>query len=69
MAIVQTAPYRRGVANATFFVGFDLDLGLGSVLSGFLIGFLDYAGMYAVYTLLPMIAAALLIAHLRKLSI
>jgi MFS family permease len=59
MAIVSAAPSRRGVATATFFVGFDGGIGIGSGIAGMLVQFLGYSGMYAACVVLPLITAAI----------
>lgn len=45
--MVKKAPrHRVGLANSTFFVAFDLGLGIGPFLLGFIIPSLGYRGMY-----------------------
>ncbi|MDR3315231.1 MAG: MFS transporter [Coriobacteriales bacterium] len=59
MAIASAEPSRRGVATATFFVGFDGGIGIGSGVAGVLVQFLGYSGMYAACVVLPLITAAI----------
>lgn len=66
MAIGRAPAHRRGAANATFFIGFDVGLGIGSITSGLMVGLTGYAGMYLLYALLPLIAAAIFIVASRK---
>ncbi len=48
MAMHAVTPERRGAANSTFFVSFDLGIALGGLLSGFLIKWLDYDLMFLI---------------------
>lgn len=48
MAINKVEPYRRGAANSTIFMSFDLGLGLGSILLGI---FSKYYGLSYMYLL------------------
>jgi MFS family permease len=43
---------RRGAANATITTAFDLGIGLGSLLLGFLADYIGFAGMYLSCTVL-----------------
>lgn len=66
MAVASVAPERRGAANATFLIGFDSGIGVGSIISGLLVGALGYAGMYLVFGIMPLIAACIFLAFARK---
>jgi len=46
LAIVATSPQRRGSANATFFTGFDLGIGLSSIMWGAVAQVTGYSLMY-----------------------
>jgi len=46
MAVRDVEPRRRGGANATFFIGFDLGIGLGAVIWGFVAQMLGYQAVY-----------------------
>lgn len=46
LAIMSSAPERRGGANATFFTGFDLGIGLGAIMWGLIAGNIGYSLMY-----------------------
>ncbi len=48
MAMHAVQPERRGAANSTFFVAFDLGIALGGFLAGLLIKWLDYDLMFLV---------------------
>ncbi|HZK43794.1 MAG TPA: MFS transporter [Syntrophomonadaceae bacterium] len=59
LAIVDTPPERRGSANATFFTGFDLGLGLGAIVWGIIAQTFGYSIMYFC-AILPAIIALIL---------
>ena len=44
--IDRVAPHRRGVATATFFSAFDLGIGAGAIIFGFIAHFTNYATVY-----------------------
>ncbi len=46
MSLKDVSPLRRGAANATFFTGFDLGIGLGNLFAGTLANAIGYAHMY-----------------------
>lgn len=46
LAVKNVPPNRRGAANATFFSSFDLGIGIGSTLWGFVSKLTDYSQMY-----------------------
>ena len=56
MAIRNAPRHRVGAANATFFTGFDLGIGLGAVVSGLIVTAVGYSHMYLSLTLLPIAA-------------
>ncbi|HZJ85365.1 MAG TPA: MFS transporter [Syntrophomonadaceae bacterium] len=51
LAIVKTSPKKRGGANATFFTGFDLGIGIGSIMWGLIVGMVGYSWMYLLATI------------------
>lgn len=51
LAILLSPPERRGIANATFFSGFDLGIGLSSVMWGAISGITGYSLMYVLSTI------------------
>lgn len=55
MAVRNVPPQRRGSSNATFFVGFDLGIGVGSILWGIIA---ELVGFQTIY-LLAMIPAVI----------
>ncbi|MDQ0216777.1 MFS family permease [Oikeobacillus pervagus] len=58
IAIKAAKPHRRGVATATFFTLFDLGLGVGSSILGFITGFIGYRYLYlslSIYVLLTIL--------------
>jgi MFS family permease len=46
--IDRVEPHRRGVATATFYNAFDLGIGFGAIVLGFVVTWTDYATMYLV---------------------
>ncbi|MDD4334212.1 MAG: MFS transporter [Desulfotomaculaceae bacterium] len=56
MAIVFSPPERRGAANATFFTGFDLGIGISSIMWGVVAGITGYSLMYLL-SVIPVLAA------------
>lgn len=59
MAVRDVIPQRRGAANATFFVGFDLGIGLGSIIWGVIAEATSYPTIYLL-TMAPVLAVILL---------
>ena len=56
LSVIATPPDRRGAANGTFFIGFDLGIGLSSILWGAVSQVVGYSAMF-LWTLLPTLAA------------
>jgi len=56
LAMVSVPPQRRGLANGTFFTGFDLGIGLSSIMWGAVAEVTGYSVMYLLATL-PALAA------------
>lgn len=48
MAVKYVAPNRRGAANATFFSAFDLGIGAGAIVGGYVSKILGYSQMYLI---------------------
>lgn len=46
VAVSQAAPHRVGLATATFFVFYDLGMGIGPFLLGFALPFVGFRGLY-----------------------
>lgn len=59
MAVFNVPPHRRGAANGTFMSGFDLGIGIGSILWGFTAKFTGYSTMYLL-AVIPVIIAFVL---------
>ena len=66
MAVADAEPEHRGAANATFLIGFDGGIGIGSVVSGWIAASLGYAGMYLCFAALPLVSAALFLVFARN---
>ena len=56
LAIILSSPERRGSANATFFTGFDLGIGLSSIMWGVVAEVTGYSLIYML-SLVPVMAA------------
>jgi predicted MFS family arabinose efflux permease len=50
--VQNVQPRRRGAANATFFVGFDLGIGIGAIVWGLVAQAFGYQAVY-LWCLLP----------------
>lgn len=68
MAVAGIAINRRGAANATYMVGFDSGIGVGAIVSGFIVSAIGYSGLYVSCAILPLVAGViyLLFARDRK---
>lgn len=64
--INRVPPHKRGVATGTFFSGFDLGIGLGSVVLGLLAQFTGYGLMYRLSSLLMVIYLIVYVMYLVK---
>lgn len=51
LAVRGLPPYRRGAANSTYYIGFDLGIGLGAILWGSVSQAVGYAAMYLTATI------------------
>lgn len=59
MAVFNVPPQRRGAANGTFMSGFDLGIGTGSIIWGFVAKVLGYSTMYLL-GVIPVVIALFL---------
>ncbi|MFD3446488.1 MFS transporter [Microbacteriaceae bacterium 4G12] len=59
-------PEKRGVANATFFTAFDLGIGLGSILLGFISQLMGYQMLFIVCAVSGFISLVLFILFVEK---
>jgi MFS family permease len=68
LAVRNVSQSRRGAANATFFLGFDLGIGVGSIIWGLIAEILGYQIIYLL-TIIPAIIGGLIyIKSIRKLE-
>lgn len=65
MAVSNVPPQRRGAANGTFMSGFDLGIGIGSVIWGFIAKLTSYSTMYLI-AVVPVAIALFLYYFLEK---
>jgi len=67
IAVKITPPHRLGLANSTYFMFSDIGMGIGPVLVGFIIPFLNYRGMYTVVAIIAFLCIFLyFLLHGRK---
>lgn len=59
LAVKNVPPNRRGAANGTFFSAFDMGIGVGATLWGYVSKFVDYSQMYLVAAVPALIALLL----------
>jgi len=59
MAVMHVPSFRRGAANATFLTGFDLGIGIGSMLWGGVAAAVGYSRMYLV-AIIPAVLALII---------
>lgn len=59
LALQGVEPQRRGAINGTIFTFFDLGIGLGSVVLGFLAKAMGYSLMYSLASIAPLVGLAL----------
>ena len=62
--INRVPPHKRGVATGTFFSGFDLGIGLGSIVLGLLARFTGYGMMYLLSSLLMVVYLVIYVGYL-----
>ncbi|BBI36380.1 MFS transporter [Cohnella abietis] len=67
--IDRVEPHRRGVANATFFNAFDLGIGLGAILLGFVVTWTNYATMYLISSLFFVVYLMVYVKYERRMKI
>jgi predicted MFS family arabinose efflux permease len=60
-------PDRKGVANATFFTAFDLGIGLGTVILGFISDAMGYRVLFGVCAISAAIGLVITIVLARRL--
>ena len=66
MAVFGVPPERRGAASSTFMCGFDLGMGMGTMLWGMIAKTFSLSVMYACNMVPPLIALTIYLLHLRK---
>lgn len=59
MAVVYAPKHRVGIANATYFMGFDAGVGVGSIVAGSLVSVMGYSNMYLLNALFPLLGIAI----------
>lgn len=62
--INRVPPHKRGVATGTFFSGFDLGIGLGSMVLGLVARFTGYGMMYRLSSLLMVLYLVIYVGYL-----
>ncbi|OCA86271.1 MFS transporter [Pradoshia sp. D12] len=67
VAIKMTSPHRIGLATSTFFVMYDIGIGIGPFVQGFYIPVSGYSGLYLTMAVISFIAIGLYyVAHGKK---
>ncbi len=66
LSVMYVPPERYGVANATFFIGFDIGIGIGALLAGFLSDVIGYRLMYLWLIAFILFAALLAVQAQRR---
>lgn len=67
VATIRLAPpEKRGVANATFFTAFDLGIGLGSIILGFVLQLMGYEMLFIVCALSALISLLIFILFVKN---
>lgn len=66
LAVMYAPPSRFGAANGTFFIGFDLGIGLGAILAGFLSESIGFSAMYLLLSGFILLATVLLVSYAKK---
>lgn len=61
LSVINAPAERFGAANATFFTGFDIGLGVGALLAGVLIEHLGFRPMFLIQCLFTIVAFVLLL--------
>lgn len=67
MAVYNVTPQRRGAANGTFMSGFDLGIGIGSIIWGMTAKAFGYSTMYLL-TIIPVLIALGIYVYLGKVK-
>ena len=69
MAVILAPPERRGAANATYLLGLDAGIGVGSLASGALVGMIGCQDMFLATACMPVVAVAIYtIGHIAGLD-
>ena len=66
LAVASVPAERRGSATATFMIGFDGGIGIGSVIAGILASVAGYAAMYLIISVFIVFSAVWFLAGSRK---
>ncbi|MDM5186159.1 MFS transporter [Bacillus sp. DX4.1] len=67
VAMIRLAsPEKRGIANATFFTAFDLGIGLGSILLGFVSQLMGYQMLFIVCAISGFVSLLIFILFVKK---
>lgn len=68
-ATIRLAPqHRKGVANASFFTAFDLGIGLGTVILGYVSQYLGYRWLFGVCTASAVIGLLITFVMIKRLT-
>ena len=68
MAVVNSPVDRRGAANATYFTGFDMGIGLGNLIAGVLSSAFSYSFMFGLMAIPLLVGGVLYFALARNIK-
>ncbi len=68
MSVSRVNPLRRGAANATFFLGFDLGIGAGAIIWGIIAEKFSYQLIYLLAIIPAIVGALVYIKSIKKLK-
>lgn len=60
---VHLAPHEKEKATATFWIFFDLGIGVGAIIAGFIANLFGYSAIYLTFCIFPLLASVLLIKN------
>ena len=66
LAVTNVSRERFGAANGTFFIGFDVGIGLGGLLGGLFTDLLGFSAMYLIMSIPILIAIFLMLKYRPK---
>jgi predicted MFS family arabinose efflux permease len=59
-------PEKKGIANASYFTSFDLGIGLGAIILGWIYPFIGYQYLFIVCAVSIMISFSIMVMFLKR---